>query len=145
MVYYLLAKYQKYLIESDLFIDSSLFYLSNNIVFIPLISILIFLIFVQIKLRNSNLLNFISSCTVGIYLIHDNIIFKQILWGQIFILKDHIVYTDFIKWGILSPLVVYCLLVAVESIRKICILFLNKFTNKIFKKIDDFYYLLYKS
>ncbi len=60
-------------------------YLFNyqNHVLILLLSLFLFLGFKELKVRNSSVINLISSLTFGIYLIHDNWQIRRYLWNNV--------------------------------------------------------------
>ena len=53
-----------------------------------LFSLSIFNIFINRKQFNNKLINIIGSCTLGIYLIHDNFLIRSIIWSDLFIMQN---------------------------------------------------------
>lgn len=66
-------------------IGSSLFY-SNNSIIILVSSILTFVSFMTIEIKNKileKIILFFAKCTFGVYLIHDNDLIRAILWAKL--------------------------------------------------------------
>lgn len=92
------------------------FTLSNS-PFTIIISVLMFLIFKGIKIKNSKLINIISSATFGVYLIHDSDFLRPIIWETIVngkALKDS---PYFIPYSIAACVAVYIVATLVELAR----------------------------
>lgn len=66
---------------------------SGNSVLTIMISILIFCYFMKLNIKRSKVINCISSTTLGIYLIHDNIYFRSYFWKNIFHTENYY-YSD---------------------------------------------------
>ena len=59
-------------------------YVSNiNSPFVLTLTILIFTIFKNLKVKNNRVINKIASTTFGIYLIHENVFLRDIIWEQL--------------------------------------------------------------
>lgn len=66
-------------------IGSSLFY-SNNSIIILVSSVLTFISFMSIEIKNrvlEKIILFFAKCTFGVYLIHDNDLIRAILWAKL--------------------------------------------------------------
>lgn len=84
--------------------------------FLPLISsIYLFLYFKNIDFK-SNTINFFSSSVVSIYLIHDNNVFRNVLWNSFFPNLDYINTNLFIPHFILKVLFVFFICVFVDKV-----------------------------
>lgn len=102
-----------------------------------LISLTMFIGFLNIDIGHKSVINIISSATFGIYLIHDNDYIRPLLWKKIF---DNSLYTDsayLIPYTILEIIVVFVVCAVIELIRiytmeKIYV----KRTDDFSKKID---------
>lgn len=66
-------------------------YFSQNLSIIPfIIAVGLFILFKNIPLTTNPLINTISSTTLGIYLIHENIFVRNYIWNPIFNVKEYI-------------------------------------------------------
>ncbi len=102
--------------------NSLLHYIGNNQVnsFIsycnPIIifqAISFFLLFTKMKINNT-LINSVSSCTLGVYLIHDNNVFRNFYKDKIIIESD----LNIIFISIIVSVLVFIICVLIESIRQ---------------------------
>lgn len=57
---------------------------TTNSVFVIILSILIIDLFLKLNVKNNKLINFFSSSSLGVLLLHDNIFFNKIMWIKIF-------------------------------------------------------------
>lgn len=117
------------------------FYNSNNF-FTILISLLIFLFFENIKINNNNFINSISNATLRIYLIHDNVYMRDIIWRRIFNSTLYMNSNIFVLYSILVSIMVFLSCLLIELIRlhvieKIYIKMLYKIENIVEKYIKD--------
>lgn len=84
---------------------------------ILIISVLIFLTFKNIKMKNIKIINIISSATFGVYLIHDNPLTRVFLWKSLF-KNATFQYSSFlVPYSIICILLVYVCSTIVELIR----------------------------
>lgn len=94
------------------------------------ISLLMFNFFCNLKVKNSRIINKVASCTLGVYLIHDNRFFKSILWLKI--VKTNIISQS--KYSIifefLAVAIIFCGACILEIIRQ------NTFEKAYMKIID---------
>lgn len=107
------------LLKSEVF-KKAFWYSSLSSILVFTFSIGIFLVFKELKIKSSHLINNISSLMFGVYLIHDNIFIKNILWNNIFDLYDSLsLNTTFFLFKIIfSVLSILFLCSIVELIRK---------------------------
>lgn len=65
-------------------LSKAVYYFNNiNSPLVLVLTILIFTIFKNLDVKNSNVINKIASTTFGIYLIHENVFLRDIIWKQI--------------------------------------------------------------
>ncbi len=108
---------------------------SMNSPIVIIISILIFLAFKNISMKNNKIINSIASATFGVYLIHDNNYVRDFLWHRLF--RFDLIVND--NWFIVKVLLVvvsiYTLCTAIEITRKFIIekRYVN-YLNKLDKK-----------
>lgn len=79
--YYLNTIPRDSLITID-FVKKVLFTAINSCILVPSLSCLLFHFFKNLNIRTNRLINTIASTTLGIYLIHDSSIVRQILWNN---------------------------------------------------------------
>lgn len=73
-----------------------------------LFSVSVFVLFTQLKISNSRLINITASSTFGIYLIHDNYFFRSTLWRNIININNLLDMNQFVALG---RLLIYVLLI----------------------------------
>lgn len=66
-----------------LFIENSRYFSNMNSIIVLVLSISIFMFFCSKKSYNNNFVNELAKYTLGVYLIHDNWIFRPYLWQKI--------------------------------------------------------------
>lgn len=105
--------------------------------FLPLISsIFLFLYFKNIELQ-SNIINYISASSLSIYLIHDNFLFRNVLWNSFFPNLDYVNTNLFIPHFILKVLFVFFICVFVDKVFAYTLEKpLNNMANNIVNKIE---------
>ena len=117
---------------------NSLIDYSNPLVIIQAIAF--FLLFTKISFKN-RIINYIASCVFGMYLIHDNEVFRSI-YSNMFIYSDKL---NIILVGVAFTIVIFIGCLLIESIRKVLFKFIYnlKISNylrekyiKIFNKIE---------
>lgn len=90
------------------------FYQLNS--FIPILaSLSIFLFFQKIEIK-SKIINYISSSMLSTYLIHDNFLFRNVLWNSFFPNLDYVNTNLFIPHFILKVLFVFFICVFVDKV-----------------------------
>ena len=79
-----------------------------------------FVIFKNLKMRTSKLINYLGSITFGVYLIHDNPFFRDIMWNNIFKAERFYYVNFFVLFGHMVMVVVTLFLASalIEVIRK---------------------------
>lgn len=77
-----------------------------------------FIAFIKMKPYENKFINLISSTTLGIYLIHDNLFFRPFLWEKIFNNSSYYYSVYLIPYSIFVCLLVFCCSVIVDLIRQ---------------------------
>lgn len=96
-------------------------------------TILYFEIFRYINIK-SKIINYVSSCTFGIYLLHDNIIIRKWLYHFLRLDVGYFGYKKFL-YAFICVLNIFLIGLIVESTRKLIFFLLNKL--KLVKKMKD--------
>jgi len=104
-------------------------------------SISLFNIFINKKEYNNKIINLISSCTLGVYLIHDNIYIRRILWTKILQNANYIYSNYLIIHLLVSVISVFIICTFIELIRKNTI---ERLMNKILLKKKEKLKKIYK-
>lgn len=93
-----------------------------------LIAVGMFGVFSMIQIGSIGWINYISSGTFGVYLIHDNPIVRQIIWSQVFHAKEHLLLNPwkFALWAFAVVFIVYIGALVIELIRKFIFEFARK-------------------
>ena len=94
-------------------------------------SVSIFISFIKMKEKNIKIINYISSSVLGVYLIHDNIIVRPILWKFINI-NSYLGKKYFWIYEIGITLCIFFVCVFIDKIRQYAI------ERPIFKLIDKY-------
>lgn len=68
----------------EAFKDNTTYFATQDNIPIVIASISIFLFFKNINIKYNKYINTIASCTLGVYLFHDNIFAREIIWLKIF-------------------------------------------------------------
>jgi len=116
---FLTTVFFEYMTGYDGYYSSYIYYFTSlNNVFVLGISISVFLLFKNIRIKNNRIINIIASSTFGIYLIHDHPYVRNFLWITLF--KNHEYYQSSYLW-IHSIIVIFTVFVVaslIEIIRK---------------------------
>ncbi|MGX7330619.1 acyltransferase family protein [Aerococcus sanguinicola] len=97
-----------------------------------LISLTLFLAFTNLQMNYTNSINTLATATFGVYLIHENIILRPILWINIFQNYQYQNSLLLIPYSIIVVLLVYAICTVIDLIRQ-------KFFEKPFMVIVDKY------
>lgn len=98
------------------------FYFSDiNSISVLLISVSIFCLFLKLQVKNSPIVNFIASCMLGVYLIHDNVNVRPWLWQNFWNVPNHMTMSSikFIIWSIYVICATFVVCVFIESLKKV--------------------------
>lgn len=82
-------------------------------------SISLFCTFKNIKIKNNKIINFISSTTLGIYLIHDNLLIRPMLWKNWLNVSFHALNNNFWIFAISAVILVFVTCSLIEMIRRL--------------------------
>jgi len=102
---------------------------------ILVISLMLFLGFVNMKIRFVPLINIISSACFGIYLIHDNNYIRGLLWSVIFKNANYEQSIFLIPYTVVQIIVVFVICAGIELIR---IHLVEKMYLKLLEKLSDY-------
>lgn len=98
-----------------------------------LISVSLFLAFLNIKIKNNSFINLVSSTTFGIYLLHESYFGKKIIWLHIFKNNSFLNSKILIPYSIMAILLVFTFGFLVELFR---IYVIEKNYSKIIKRLS---------
>lgn len=122
------------------FNDVSIYLFNRDSIIAILFSISLFNIFINRSEFNNKYINLIGSCTLGVYLIHDNPYLRHFLWMKVFKNSDY-VYSNYLFVHLLiSVLIVFIVCIIVEYARKNLIekysyRFISSKVDMLYKKI----------
>ena len=91
------------------------FFSGKQLILMPVLSALLLIFFMKLPMKQSKLINTISSSTLGIYLIHDNHYVRDILWGGVRIISEDSCW--FIPYSIVVVIMVFVCCSLIEMIR----------------------------
>lgn len=101
-----------------------------------ILSVTMFLVFKNIKMKNNKFINIVASSTFGVYLIHDNIYMRNYLWVKSFKNNNYAESPYLIVHLIFSVIAVFIICSIIDQIR-IQILE-KKIVDKLLEKIYNF-------
>jgi len=110
-----------------------------------IISILLFTLFKEIKIKNYKFINNIASSTFAVYLIHDNVILSPIIWCDILKAAEFFNSRYLIIHLLISVFLVFNISIIIDKMKKVTI---DKAIKKIIDKITDKYrpkYIAFKA
>jgi len=81
------------------------------------ISVTIFLTFAKVEIKNSKIINIISSSTFGIYLLHDYTLCRDKIWTDIFKNAAYAESKLLIPYSLLAVLLVFVICMVIELLR----------------------------
>lgn len=104
--------------------------------FVIIIAISIFIIFLKINVSNK-FINYISNSVLGIYLIHENSLLRNLIWQKIFTIKNayNSSVINFIGTGLVKVLIVFITCLIID---KIVMALFGKILNCLSEKIYNF-------
>ena len=105
--------------------NSRYFVVSNNSIFVIIMAISIFMVFKNLNIKNCKVINYISSSTLGVYLIHENSYLRNFLWNIFIPNKCYYNSYVYILFAISKVFIIYFLCIIIDKIR-----------NKLFKNIE---------
>ena len=109
-----------------------------------IISLLMFILFLKLKIKNNIQINKIAKLTFGIYLIHDNYLYRSIIWQDIFKVNHFYKYNIgiFVLYTLLVALTVFSICGLIEAIRNylettLCNLIENRKKKVLYEKGNE--------
>ena len=133
-------------IRVDFFVDKYVHFYNQNQLPILLISLMVFIGFKNLSLKNNRIINCISMATFGVYLIHDNASVRLFLWNGIFRSADYSESVFLIPYSLGVIMLVFICCTIMDLVRSIfleklylgfynkLVTWLNKIIEKIIKK-----------
>ena len=123
----LITFYLIYLSFSNSFFNQYLYsFTSLKSVFVFICSISLFLFFKNIKIKYNKVINYIASLSFGVYLFHEHIYMKKLLWNNFFPLSRVLNHGSLFINGLCIVVVVYIIGGVFDSFRKIIFSILKK-------------------
>lgn len=120
------------ILNRDNLIRNATYFSKINSIIVVLGAITTFLYFLRKSNYSSNIINFISSSTLGVYLIHDNDYIRKYIWEIIFPNNNFIDERYFIIFAITKIFITFVICVIIDKIRYYI------FEKNISKLIDKF-------
>ena len=122
----------------SLFARRELHFASMNSILVLISSIFIFLTFKNIKIKKSKFINKVASTSLGIYIIHENIFMRNIIWKRFLKCIKYVNSNYFIISSITSIAIVFIIASLIEFLRQETIgKFQDKMVEKLLKKIKS--------
>lgn len=111
---------------------------SGNSVFAIAISVLMLCFFLKLNISGSKIINGISATTFGIYLIHDNVYFRQYFWKRVFHTERYYESDKLWLHAIICIICVFVICSIIEFIRiKVFNIFIKRLEKMEFIKRTD--------
>lgn len=124
--------------KMEIFNSRSCYFFNRSSILAILFSISLFNLFINKKEFNNKYINLISSCTFGVYLIHDNTLVREAIWVDVFKNHDYVYSNNLFFHMIICVIIVYIACIIIEYIRKNIIeKYLFKFLDKPIEKINN--------
>ena len=124
---YLGINHQAALLRSDFFLEANKLLTFTT-------SLSLFFIFKNINLKNNKTINLIAGSMFGVYLIHDNLLVRTMLWKYVDSQKINGGFT-FLLYGILISLIIFSSCIVIDLLKR---LFLDKYINQLTNKFSNF-------
>ena len=115
-----------------LFDGRELHFTAMNSTLVLISSIFIFLTFKNIKINKSKFINRVASTVLGVYVIHENVFMRDIIWKKILNCTKYVNSNYFIISSVTSIAIVFIIASLIEFLRQETI---GKFQNKMIEKI----------
>lgn len=111
---------------------------SRNSLIVIMISVSLFNIFKSKKEFSNKIINNVSSCVFGVYLLSETPVMRSYLWKNIFNNYNYASSYYLINHMLISVLLTFIVCLIVEEIRKVTLeLFYNKFISKMVDNISE--------
>lgn len=116
----LISMFIKYLsINSDVMMEYVYFYTKSQSVLVFVSAVSLFMFFKNVKVSYSGIINKIASCSFGVYLFHENVFMREILWKDIFIMQPNGNLLYYFVSCLFSVVCVYIIGGVVDFVRQI--------------------------
>ncbi len=99
------------------FLLPATFYWSPNTPPLFILSVALFSVFELIKVPYIKVINYLASCTLGIYMIHERAM-ADVWWKYVFKTNEAVYSSRLIPWVLIATIVIFAAGVITESIRK---------------------------
>lgn len=109
--------------------NGNLLNMRNSILIIGL-AVSIFIFFANMEMKYNKVINLIAAATFGVYLIHDNLYLREIIWGELFNNTGYAASSLLIIHVFISVILVFVSCTIIELIRQ------HLFEKPLFKIID---------
>ena len=103
--------------------------LRSILVFLSAISLFIF--FKDLKLGNNKIINLFASTSFGVYLFHEHIFMKELLWDNIFSLDKILRNNSIFISGIAISVIIYIIGFIIDLIRQVIFKYFTKIVTKV--------------
>lgn len=123
---------------------SPLYFISENSPFILICSISLFSYFKNLIIGNNRIINTMASSVFGVYLIHDNIFARTILWERIFKNSEYLNSNYLMLHAVVAILLTFTTSLALDLIRNklVTVLNIQKFNQAIINLVQGIFYKL---
>lgn len=82
-----------------------------------LLSISVFLLFKNLRIKNSNIINFLANGVFGVYLIHEHFLVRSLLWNQLFKNAEHYYSKNLFLYTLSVVVIVFLCCEIIEQLR----------------------------
>lgn len=123
-----------------LFADNSRHFIAYDNIFMVLAAVSLFMVFKNLHLKNSVIINTIAKTAFGVYLIHDNSILRMKIWGSWIDVRQIQSGTSMIFGGLIIAVCIYAICSLIDWVRIFLIekpLFKVKVFDNAFSKFDS--------
>ncbi len=105
--------------EISFIIKNKIFHILNECISLPIFALCFFRIFDVLKVKNLPLVNKIASATFGVYLLHDSVLGRKVIWNHILKVSE-VQFTSkyFSLFALTDILIVFSVCLAIDLIRQ---------------------------
>lgn len=123
-------------LKIEIFKGHELYFLKRNSILTLITSVTIFLSFVNLKVKENKIINKIASTMLGVYIIHENVFVRKILWCKVFKSNLYVSSNFLIVNAIFSITFTMIICVLIDLIRRKTI---EKVEIKLFDNISEIF------
>lgn len=123
-------------LKIEIFKGNELYFLKRNSILTLITSVTIFLSFVNLKVKENKIINKIASTMLGVYIIHENVFVRKILWCKVFKSNLYVSSNFLIVNAIFSITFTMIICVLIDLIRQKTI---EKVEIKLFDNISEIF------